>query len=40
MTGVDDKRTNIVYRQGGAPWVVALGYASDDFNLVYLRQEE
>ncbi len=39
-TGIDDKRTNIVYRQGAVPWVVALGYASDDFNLVYLRSEE
>ena len=40
MTGIDDKRTSIVYKQGTVPWVVALGYASDDFNLVYLRPEE
>jgi hypothetical protein len=39
-TGITDNRTNIEYRKGAVPWTVALGYASDNFDLVYLRAEE
>ena len=39
-TGITDNRTNIEYRKGAVPWTVAIGYASDNFDLVYLRPEE
>jgi hypothetical protein len=39
-TGVTDNRTNIEYRKGTVAWTVALGYGSDNFDLVYLRPEE
>ena len=39
-TPIADKRTSIEYRKGAVPWTVALGYASDSFDLVYLRPEE
>ncbi len=39
-TAIGDKRTSIEYRKGAVPWTVALGYASDSFDLVYLRPEE
>jgi hypothetical protein len=42
ITAIADKRTNIEYYPGAAPvpWTVALGYASDNFDLIYLRPEE
>jgi hypothetical protein len=39
-TGITDNRTNIEYRKGAVAWTVALGYASDNFDLAYLRPEE
>jgi hypothetical protein len=39
-TGITDNRTNIEYRKGAVAWTVALGYASNNFDLVYLRPEE
>jgi len=40
ITAIADKRTSIEYKKGAVPWTVALGYASDNFDLVYLRPEE
>jgi large repetitive protein len=37
---VANKRTNIEYRRGSVAWTVAVSYASDNFNVVYLRPEE
>ena len=39
-TGITDNRTNIEYRKGAVAWTVAMGYASNNFDLVYLRPEE
>jgi hypothetical protein len=41
-TGITDNRTNIEYRKGTAnpQWTVVLGYASDNFDMVYLRPVE
>jgi hypothetical protein len=39
-TGIDDKRTNLEYKQGSVNWVVAIGYASSNFDIVYLKPEE
>jgi hypothetical protein len=39
-TAIADKRTSIEYKRGAVAWTLALGYASDSFDLVYLRSEE
>jgi hypothetical protein len=39
-TGIDDKRTNLEYKQSSVNWVVAIGYASSNFDIVYLKPEE
>ncbi len=40
ITAIANQRTNIEYRKGAVPWTLALGYASDNFDIVYLRPEE
>ncbi|MBN1837533.1 MAG: hypothetical protein JW820_16880, partial [Spirochaetales bacterium] len=40
ITAIADQRTSIEYRKGAVDWTAALGYASNDFDLVYLRPEE
>ena len=39
ISGINDKRTNIEYK-GAVDWTLAIGYGSDDFDIVYLKPEE
>ncbi len=40
ITGITDNRTNLEYRTGAAGWLIAIGYASNNFDIVYLEPEE
>ncbi len=40
ISGINDKRTNIEYKKGLVGWTLAIGYGSDDFDIVYLKPEE
>jgi len=40
ITGITDNRTNLEYKTGAASWLIAIGYASSNFDIVYLKPEE
>jgi hypothetical protein len=39
-TAVNDSRTSLEYRKGAVPWLIAMGYSSSSFDIVYLKPEE
>jgi hypothetical protein len=39
-TAINENRTNIEYKKGSVNWRVAIGYASSNFDIVYLLPEE
>jgi hypothetical protein len=39
-SAIADKRTSLEYKRGTVNWLVAVGYASSDFDVVYLKPEE
>jgi hypothetical protein len=40
ITGITENRTNVEYRKGAVNWLIAIGYASSNFDIVYLKPEE
>jgi hypothetical protein len=39
-SAVNDKRTSLEYKKGTVNWLVAIGYGSSSFDIVYLKPEE
>jgi hypothetical protein len=39
-TAVNDSRTSLEYKKGSVPWLIAMGYGSSNFDIVYLKPEE
>jgi hypothetical protein len=40
ITGITENRTNVEYKKGAVDWQTAIGYASSNFDIVYLKPEE